>query len=101
MLSRQPGDGLSCIHAASVPEGCGHAAACPTCPIRNTLTTVLRTGDTINGIEASTWLIINGKENKFYFSIGASLVVLNGEKHVLFALSIFLNANGRGDSSRE
>jgi PAS domain S-box-containing protein len=87
MLSRQPGDGLCCIHAASVAEGCGHAEACPKCPIRNTFSVALRTGEAIRGIEAPTRLIINGEERKFYFLISASLLVLNGVNHVLLAIS--------------
>jgi two-component system sensor histidine kinase/response regulator len=86
MLSRQPGDGLCCIHAASVAEGCGHAKACSECLIRNTFTKVLRTGETIRGVESPTKLIINGEERKFYFSINASPMVLDERSHILLSI---------------
>jgi PAS domain S-box-containing protein len=86
MLSRQPGDGLCCIHAASVAEGCGHAKACSECLIRNTFTKVLRTGETIRGVEAPSLLIINGEERKFYFSINASPMVLDERSHILLSI---------------
>ena len=85
-LGRQPGDGLSCINAAGVAAGCGHAKACPSCPIRNTLLTVLRTGEVMRGVEADTRLIINGQERQFSFSISASPIVLNGGNHVLLTI---------------
>ena len=87
MLGRQPGDSLCCIHAASVAEGCGHAEACPECPIRNTFSAVLRTGVATRGIEAATRFVIKGVEREFYFSISASLLALNDGKHVLLAIS--------------
>ena len=87
MLHRQPGDGLCCIHAASVDQGCGYAPACPLCPIRNTFSAVLRTGETVRGVEAPMKLVIGGAEKNFYFSISASPLVLNGRNHVLLALS--------------
>jgi len=87
LIGRQPGDGLCCIHAASVALGCGHAGACPTCPIRNTFERVLHTGKEIRGVEAKMRLIINGEERKFCFSVSANMLVLNAAKHVLIALS--------------
>ena len=87
LLSRQPGDGLCCIHAVSVAGGCGHAAACPQCPLRNTFSAVLQTGEAIRGVEAPTRLIINGEERKFHFSISASRILLNGGNYVLLTIS--------------
>ena len=87
MLSRQPGDGLCCIHAISVAAGCGHTAACPKCHIRNTFSAVLQTGEAIRGVESLTTLIIDGQEHSFCFSISASPILLNGKKHVLLAIS--------------
>ena len=91
MLSRQPGDGLCCIHAASVASGCGHAEACPMCPIRNTFSTVLRTGESIRGVETATRLLINGLEQQFYLLLSAAPIVLKGKNHVLLSISDITN----------
>jgi PAS domain-containing protein len=32
---RRGGDALHCLHHGETPEGCGHAEACKTCPIRS------------------------------------------------------------------
>ena len=86
-LGRRPGDGLSCIHAAGVAEGCGHAEACPVCPLRKTLSAVLRTGEAIQGVPTPARLIINGEERRFFLSISAAPIVLNGGNHALLSIS--------------
>ena len=34
LLKRRGGEVLHCVNAAKAPEGCGHAPACPDCPVR-------------------------------------------------------------------
>lgn len=87
MLSQQPGDGLCCIHAVSITQGCGNAEVCPECPIRNSLEFVLRTGEEIRGTEIAQHLIIDGQETQFYFLMSAAPLFLNDEKHVLLTIS--------------
>jgi PAS domain S-box-containing protein len=87
MIGHQPGDGLCCIHAASVEQGCGNAEPCPECPIRNTISEVLRTNEIMRGVEAPSRLIVDGKVSDFNFAIGASPIVLNGRKYVVLAIS--------------
>jgi PAS domain S-box-containing protein len=87
VLGRQLGDGLCCIHAASVTAGCGYAEACPACPIRNAFSAVLSTGDAIREVEMSARLIINGKERNLYFLVSASPIVLNSRNFVLLILT--------------
>ncbi len=86
LLDRQLGDGMGCFHAMSLPEGCGHSEACSQCSMRKTVSTVLRTGETLREVEATTKLIINGRVREFHLSIGASPVVLNSGNHVVLAV---------------
>lgn len=43
-LGRRAGEALDCRHAAEHEEGCGHAAACRSCIIRNAVNLVLEGG---------------------------------------------------------
>lgn len=87
LISTQPGDGLCCVHAVSTAEGCGHADACPECPVRNTMYQVLRTSEQIHGAEVWQRLVIDGTEQEFCFTVNASPLKLDGKKYVLLALS--------------
>jgi len=87
IVSGQIGDGLGCVHAASVAAGCGHAEACATCHIRGTFSEVLHTGKTIRGVETATRLIIDGAEQQFYLSISAAPIILKGRNHALLSIS--------------
>ncbi|MDX9752773.1 MAG: PAS domain S-box protein [bacterium] len=87
MLSRQPGDGLCCVHALSILQGCGHAEACPQCPIRNSFNYVRETGNPVRGLETAQRLIIAGEEKLFYFSLSATPLVLDEKKHILLAIT--------------
>ena len=44
ILDPPAGQALACIHAAESPAGCGHAEACPDCPIRNSVREAFATG---------------------------------------------------------
>ncbi len=87
ILNRQPGDGLCCVHALSTPEGCGHAPACRQCSIRGTFEQVLETGEPVREVELEQSLSFEGLECRFWFSINATMLVLEGEKHVLLTIS--------------
>jgi CheY-like chemotaxis protein/signal transduction histidine kinase len=85
MLNCQVGDGMGCLHA--LHAGCGHAETCHTCFIRRTFSEVLRTGETIRGVDTATRLIIDGVERQLYFSISAAPIVLKGMNHALLSIS--------------
>ena len=42
LLKRRGGDVLNCLHAKNTREGCGHAAFCDNCVIRNSVTEAFR-----------------------------------------------------------
>ncbi|MFZ4437775.1 MAG: response regulator [Syntrophales bacterium] len=91
MISGQIGDALGCLHASRDAAGCGHTEVCPDCLMRRTFSEVLRTGETIRGVETSTRLIINGVERQFYLSISAAPIVLKGRNHALLSFSDVTN----------
>lgn len=37
VINRRGGDVLNCLHAHETPKGCGHAAACAECVVRNSV----------------------------------------------------------------
>ncbi len=41
-LRKRGGEALGCLHADETPEGCGHAASCRDCVIRNSVTKAVR-----------------------------------------------------------
>ncbi len=86
LLGRQPGDGLCCVVAAQTPAGCGHAAACRACPVRNTIARVLKEGLGIRNAEAAMWLVIAGEAKQFYFAVSAAPLELEGTRHALVTL---------------
>ncbi|MBN1476925.1 response regulator [Candidatus Sumerlaeota bacterium] len=103
-LGRQPGDGLGCISASSVPEGCGHCAECAECPIRNTFESALRTGESIHGVEAERVLLVGDQEVRVWLEISADPVQLNGHREVLLSLADITERKGAeralGDAHR-
>jgi hypothetical protein len=44
ILRKRGGEALRCIHAGEIPEGCGHAAVCKDCVVRNSVDEALRGG---------------------------------------------------------
>jgi PAS domain S-box-containing protein len=86
LLGRQPGDGLCCVHAGAVPAGCGHAAACPDCPVREAVQHVLDDGKEIRNAELTMRLMIAGEQRQPCFAASAAPLTLDGKKHALLAL---------------
>jgi len=87
LLYDQPGNGLCCIHASQTPEGCGHAAACPDCPVRNAVERVLQEGQTIRNAEWALRLAIKGEEKQLFFTASITPLFLEEKKYALIALS--------------
>ncbi|MBN2577960.1 MAG: CHASE domain-containing protein [Pirellulales bacterium] len=86
MVHSLPGDALCCIFAETSPEGCGHSPACSRCPIRGAIVKVLQTGERVLSTEVEKRLLLNGKEHRFWFSLNASPVVIDGRRQALVAM---------------
>jgi CheY-like chemotaxis protein/signal transduction histidine kinase/HPt (histidine-containing phosphotransfer) domain-containing protein len=87
VLGRQPGDVLSCIFALMAPGGCGTNEACQKCPIRMSVTRVLKTKETVQGLEVQHALAVHGEICFFWFLISVSQLTFNGAPHALLAIS--------------
>ena len=85
-LNRRPGDGLCCIHAGETSAGCGHAAACRDCSVRNAVERVLEEGQTIRNTEVNMRLVIRGEEKQHCFAASATPLELEEKKHALLTL---------------
>jgi PAS domain S-box-containing protein len=60
-LGMRLGDALGCVHALENPEGCGSAAACGSCGLRNVVRTTLEGGDRPHEFEHHTALRRDGQ----------------------------------------
>ena len=94
----RPGDFVGCVHALANPAGCGHGPDCASCPIRNTFTSVLQTGQPLHEVETLATLSIGGRDISLWFEVSADPLVLNGKRHVILALNN-ITARKRADAA--
>ncbi len=85
-LEHRPGDALGCVHSSRDPRGCGYAPACPLCPARNGIESLLTQGGAIRGAELMLTLVRAGAPQQVWVSIGAEPVHLNGRRHLCVAM---------------
>ena len=83
----QPGDYLGCVHALANPAGCGHEEECASCSIRNTMQTVLHTGQPLHGVESAAILSNGGKKVREWLEVSADPVLLDGRRHAILAMN--------------
>lgn len=88
-LFMQPGDVLHCIHALETEKGCGYADTvhCSQCRIRAVFECVLEGKKEIRDVEARHRLLVQGKEETFFFNISAAPLFLDEREHVLISLA--------------
>ena len=65
------GEALHCVHASEAPGGCGHAAACKDCVIRNAVGKVFK-GEHIHRETAKMGLLAGSRVEERYFSLTAA-----------------------------
>ena len=80
VLQRRAGEMLHCLHASETPEGCGHAPACTTCPIRNSVNFALG-GQTPLRQTVRLELVAQGKTAEALFLLTVAPLVLE-ESHL-------------------
>jgi PAS domain S-box-containing protein len=85
-LQHRPGNALRCVHVSQDPRGCGYAPACPLCPARNSIESLLAKGGEIHGAELKMELMRNGAPEQVWMAIGAETVQLDGRRHVCIAM---------------
>ena len=87
LLHLQPGDAISCSQALSTPKGCGHAAACSQCSIRNTFEHVIHTDEPVRDVEVEKRLMLDGMEKRRWFSISSAKFLSEEKRYALLAIS--------------
>ncbi len=68
IIYQRGGGGLGCSHSFEDARGCGHALACPKCPLRNGIMRLLADGVSIRGAEIQPTLLIEGQEHRPWLS---------------------------------
>ncbi len=85
IVKRRGGEVLHCVHAMEVPEGCGHAPACPDCPVRKSVRAASR-GRRVMRQEARMELAAGGKTPKADLQISCSAFTYERFKFILLVL---------------
>jgi len=68
VLRRRAGEILHCLHSTEAPEGCGHAPACPDCPVRNSVNESIR-GQRVVRKKARLQLVTEGQPLDLYLLV--------------------------------
>lgn len=84
-FQRRGGDALSCLQAAEHPHGCGHAAVCRDCVIRNAVTEALR-GEKTHRKRAVLELVQGESPVDFYALVTAVPFDYAGQRLILLTL---------------
>jgi len=86
IIHQRFGSGLGCMHSIKSEKGCGSTYACSECLMRQGITQVLDSGESMHEDETQLALILNGQEHHPWLRISAEPVTINGHKHVVVAI---------------
>ncbi|HBY09382.1 MAG TPA: hypothetical protein DEH22_16970 [Chloroflexi bacterium] len=100
LIGQRAGGGLGCVHSLENPRGCGFGRACPICPLRRGLESVLAGGPSIRGAEIETTLLIGGATQSRWLSVSAEPVEIAGEQHVIVSIDDITERKHTEDSVR-
>jgi PAS domain-containing protein len=84
-FQRRGGDALLCLQAVQAPAGCGHAAACRDCVVRNAVTQALR-GDRTLRKRAVLELVVGEGTSDYYALITAVPFDYAGQRLILLTI---------------
>jgi signal transduction histidine kinase len=87
LTDRRVGDSFNCSHALEAPNGCGSGTVCNVCPLRDTLTTLLKTGQIVEKKEIQSALVIHSREMRFTFEVSAVLILLEGKRYAIVVMN--------------
>jgi PAS domain-containing protein len=68
VLRRRAGEILHCLHSTEKPEGCGHAAPCSDCPVRNSVNESVH-GQRVVRKKARLQLVREGQSIELYLLV--------------------------------
>ena len=86
MIGRRAGDVLHCLHAIAAPEGCGSGVKCGECLVRRPVMDTLETGHDHQHVEATLPFLVDGRENKAFFLLSTTRLLLHHEPMVLVSI---------------
>jgi PAS domain-containing protein len=85
VLKLRGGEVLHCVHAKEVREGCGHAPACPNCPVRKAVQAASQ-GRPVTRQKARMELVVGGKTTRVELQISCSPFMYERSKFILLVL---------------
>jgi len=83
---RSCGEFLGCVNRRKSPDGCGHAADCAACILRNVAKDVFATGQGVYDRDMEYTLDHHGGQQSYSVRFSVELVELNGCRHVMVAM---------------
>jgi len=86
LVNRRPGDGLGCIHAAEAPEGCGHTAPCSKCALRQIVTSVLRSEESVGQVEVQHAFLIDGRQVNPWLQVCVEPIWIDNKRYAVVAI---------------
>ena len=90
VLLNRDGDAMQCIHSFETPEGCGHAAHCRQCVIRNSVTKAFQ-GEKIHRETTKMELLRDGGTLEIHFMVTASPLRYGGRDFALLIMEDITN----------
>jgi PAS domain-containing protein len=85
VLRRRAGEILNCLHAHESPEGCGRAAFCKTCPVRNSVYEA-SWGQRVVRKRARMELVSEGRTVELYLLVTTAPITYDHDSLILLIL---------------
>ena len=85
IINRPIGSALGCINSADSDKGCGFGRACAECLLKNAMSSVLNSGQSVREIEIHPTLQMDNEQITPWFCISVEPVMIDGCKHLIVA----------------
>lgn len=87
IVQHRPGNAFRCIHSSKDPRGCGYAADCKTCVVRNAIEGLILNGGAINGAEVELTILKNDCPERIWMSVGVEPVKIDDLRYWCVAMN--------------
>ncbi len=84
VIGKKGGEGLGCYNSQNNP--CGEGRLCETCPLKNTVESVLKTGVPIYDMEVNPRFIIDDVVTSFWLRITVSSIIIENKKYAFIIM---------------
>jgi CheY-like chemotaxis protein len=78
IVNHRLGYALGCINCTNSPKGCGFGPACAKCPLKNAISSVLESGQSVQDLEIHPTLQVDNRQIKPWFCISIERVIVDG-----------------------